>query len=42
MLTRLEPSVSCEQPLADEIIVEVLHEFGIAVEESCWNAGIGS
>jgi hypothetical protein len=34
----LVPSFSYEQALAGELIVEVLHEFGIAVEESCWNA----
>src|SRR5262245_26502593 len=39
---RLVPSFSCEQPLAGEPVVEVLHELGIAVEEPCWNTGIGS
>jgi electron transfer flavoprotein alpha subunit len=39
---RLVPSFSCEQPLVGELIVEMMHEFGIAVEESCWNAGIGT
>ena len=39
---RLVPSFSCEKPLAGELIVEMMHEFGITVEEPRWNADVGS
>src|SRR6516165_1157633 len=38
----MEPSFSCEQPLASKSVVEVLHELPIAVEKSRRDSGLGS